>query len=157
MNGTAILDRRGRFLWTSWVVPEAKGKWQGKPVWHFAPPHEEQPAREALSRVLLDGEPAQVTLHGPGKHVWETTLMEAPDAHIICQWREVSGVIRLTPRENQALLALCADEPEKVTAQRLGVSIKTIDTFRASLRKKTGAAGIAGLVRYAVRAGIIEA
>lgn len=157
MQGTSLLDRRCRILWTSQQLPELRNEVIGKPVWHWTPQHERPILREAIATALIDGQPAGYRVSGPGEHRWTARVEPVDGAQMVLTWRDSGGDVRLTSRETQVLLALCADEPEKVTAQRLGVSIKTIDSFRASLKRKTGAKGVAGLVRYAVRAGLIDA
>jgi DNA-binding NarL/FixJ family response regulator len=45
----------------------------------------------------------------------------------------------------------------KETATQLGISIKTVEKHRQHLMKKLGIHDTAGLTRYAISAGIIEA
>jgi DNA-binding NarL/FixJ family response regulator len=42
-------------------------------------------------------------------------------------------------------------------AQRLGVSVKTIDAHRANIMRKLNLRSVAELVRYAIREKLIEA
>jgi DNA-binding CsgD family transcriptional regulator len=44
----------------------------------------------------------------------------------------------------------------KEIAQRLRLSAKTVETHRTELMKRLGIRGIPGLVRYAMRVGIIS-
>jgi DNA-binding NarL/FixJ family response regulator len=44
-----------------------------------------------------------------------------------------------------------------VFAQQLDLSVKTVESHRTELMERLGIHGIAGLVRYASRAGIVHA
>lgn len=52
----------------------------------------------------------------------------------------------LTPRERQVLELLAQGHPNKVVADRLGLSPKTVEDHRASVLAKTGANGLAQLI-----------
>ena len=45
----------------------------------------------------------------------------------------------------------------KEIAFSLGVSVKTVETHRAQLKERLGIYNVAGLVRYALRMGMISA
>jgi DNA-binding CsgD family transcriptional regulator len=44
----------------------------------------------------------------------------------------------------------------KEIASRLGLGVKTVETHRTELMERLGIHGIAGLVRYAIRVGIVS-
>lgn len=52
----------------------------------------------------------------------------------------------LTPRERQVFDLIVQGHPNKVVADRLGLSPKTVEDHRASLLAKTGASGLAQLI-----------
>lgn len=52
----------------------------------------------------------------------------------------------LTPRERQVFDLLVQGHPNKVVADRLGLSPKTVEDHRASVLAKTGASGLAQLI-----------
>lgn len=62
----------------------------------------------------------------------------------------------LTPRERQLLQLVAEGKTTKEAAAVLGISVKTADTHRARIMKKLGVQGTAGLVRYAIRTGLIQ-
>lgn len=64
--------------------------------------------------------------------------------------------VELNQRELEVLKLACTEMTYKEIADKLFLSIKTIDTYRDSLFKKTGAASRVGLVIYAVRNGIVQ-
>ncbi|MBW6522696.1 response regulator [Sphingomonas sp. RHCKR47] len=53
---------------------------------------------------------------------------------------------RLTARERQVFDLLVEGHPNKVVADRLGLSPKTVEDHRAAVLAKTGANGLAGLI-----------
>lgn len=64
---------------------------------------------------------------------------------------------RLTIREREIVRLLVQGKSNKEVADALGISIRTAETHRASIMRKPGIGSLAGLVRYAIRNGIIEA
>lgn len=56
---------------------------------------------------------------------------------------------KLTPRERQVLDLLAEGHPNKVVADRLGLSTKTVEDHRAAVLAKTGASGLAALIALA--------
>ena len=62
----------------------------------------------------------------------------------------------LTPRERQVLQLIAEGKTTKETAAMLDVSVKTAETHRTNLMVKLDIHSTAGLVRYAIRRGLIE-
>ena len=62
----------------------------------------------------------------------------------------------LTPRQTEILHLIAAGQTTQEIAQSLAISAKTVETHRAQLMQRLGIYDIAGLVRYAVRTGIIS-
>jgi len=60
---------------------------------------------------------------------------------------------RLTPREREVMNCVVAGKLNKVTADELGVSIKTVEAHRSQLMKKLGVDSTAQLVRLLLEAG----
>jgi DNA-binding NarL/FixJ family response regulator len=63
---------------------------------------------------------------------------------------------RLTPREMEVLQLTAEGNPNKMTADILKISIKTVEKHRQSLMAKIDIHDTAGLTRYAIAEGIIE-
>ena len=61
----------------------------------------------------------------------------------------------LTPRQREVLQLLAEGNTMQQIAQILGVSIKTVETHRAQLLERLDIHDLTGLVRYAIRAGIV--
>jgi DNA-binding NarL/FixJ family response regulator len=62
----------------------------------------------------------------------------------------------LTPRQRQILQLIAEGHGTRQIAERLHVSVKTVETHRAQLMKRLGIRNVAGLVRLAIRTGLIE-
>jgi DNA-binding NarL/FixJ family response regulator len=68
-----------------------------------------------------------------------------------------AGLATLSARELEVAQLLAEGKSNKDVAKALGISVKTAETHRGNIMRKTGSASLADLVRYAVRNGIIEA
>ncbi|MGP8035073.1 MAG: response regulator [Steroidobacteraceae bacterium] len=64
--------------------------------------------------------------------------------------------VALTSRERQVLQLVGEGRSTKQIAALLGISAKTADSHRAKLMEKLDIHQVAGLVRYAIRSGLIE-
>lgn len=67
-----------------------------------------------------------------------------------------SVVARLSAREQDVMRGMVEGLSNKLIAQRLGVSPRTIEAHRASLFAKTGLSGLAELVRCALAADLLD-
>jgi DNA-binding NarL/FixJ family response regulator len=63
---------------------------------------------------------------------------------------------RLTLRERQVLQLIAEGDANKMIADRLGISIKTVEKHRQCLMRKLNLHEAASLTRYAIRRGIVE-
>ncbi len=61
----------------------------------------------------------------------------------------------LTPRQREILQLLAEGHSTKQIAHGLGVSVKTVETHRAQLMDRLSIHDLAGLVRYAIRVGLV--
>ena len=84
------------------------------------------------------------------------SLPVVPDRH---EQRALRGKPRaaLTPRQRETLRLIAEGKSTKQIAAILGVSVKTIETHRAHLMDRLEIYDVAGLVRYAIRHGIVQA
>jgi len=62
----------------------------------------------------------------------------------------------LTPRQREVLQLIAEGHSTKGTAAVLGLSVKTVETHRTQLMQRLAIHDVAGLVRYAMRAGLIN-
>lgn len=71
--------------------------------------------------------------------------------------RAASGGIPLTARQKEVLQLIAEGHSTKEIAQRLDLSVKTVDVHRTQLMERLDIHDIAGLVRYAIRIGLVSA
>ncbi len=62
----------------------------------------------------------------------------------------------ITPRQREILQLIAEGASTKQIAARLEVSVKTVETHRSLLMERLGIHDIAGLVRFAVRIGMVQ-
>jgi DNA-binding NarL/FixJ family response regulator len=62
---------------------------------------------------------------------------------------------RLTPRQREILQLIAEGATTKEIARKLGISVKTVEMHRAQLMERLGIHDVAGLVRYAIRIGLV--
>jgi DNA-binding NarL/FixJ family response regulator len=86
------------------------------------------------------------------KHLVDTYLQRADTPAAAS---EPHASERLTPRQREILQLIAEGHSVKQIAQTLGISIKTAETHRAQIMDRLDIHDVAGLVRYAIRAGII--
>jgi two-component system response regulator FixJ len=82
-------------------------------------------------------------------------LALAPEALVSQTEREAFSrrLQDLSAREREVFEAVIEGQSNKVAAQRLGISPRTIEIYRANVMSKMGAENLSQLVRMAVRCG----
>jgi DNA-binding NarL/FixJ family response regulator len=64
---------------------------------------------------------------------------------------------RLTPRQREILQLVAEGASSRQMARTLNLSVKTVETHRSQLMERLDIHDIAGLVRFAIRAGLVKA
>ena len=76
----------------------------------------------------------------------------------VCQLRSICpvprGAVALSPRERQVAIHVAAGLASKQIAAVLGIGLRTVNTYRESLRRKLGASSAAALTRYVLEHGL---
>jgi DNA-binding NarL/FixJ family response regulator len=67
-----------------------------------------------------------------------------------------SGLEQLTPRQREVLQLIAEGQTTRKIAATLNISVKTAETHRAQLMERLGVADVAGLIRYAIKIGLVE-
>jgi len=67
-----------------------------------------------------------------------------------------SALPGLTPRQREILQLIAEGGSTKEIAYRLGLSAKTVETHRAEIMRRLEIHDVAGLVRYAIRRGLVS-
>ncbi len=65
-----------------------------------------------------------------------------------------NAVVPLSPREREVLRLIAAGERTKEIADKLGISVKSAETYRRRLMQKLGLYSVAELTRHAIREGL---
>ena len=105
-------------------------------------PRELEMAIEAVARGEIFLSPAI------SKHVIDVYLNRAEG--------EINSLDLLTPRQREILQLIAEGKSSKQIAQLLEASVKTIESHRASLMERLDIHDVAGLVRYAIRHGLVS-
>jgi DNA-binding NarL/FixJ family response regulator len=62
----------------------------------------------------------------------------------------------LTPRQREILQLVAESKSSKEVAVLLGLSVKTVEAHRSQIMERLGIHDLAGLVRYAIRSGLVS-
>lgn len=105
-------------------------------------PRELEMAIEAVARGEIFLSPAI------SRHVIDVYLNHAEG--------QTNSLDLLTPRQREILQLIAEGKSSKQIAQLLDASVKTIESHRASLMERLDIHDVAGLVRYAIRHGLVS-
>jgi DNA-binding NarL/FixJ family response regulator len=83
------------------------------------------------------------------RHVIEGYLSQSAE-------KSADPLEHLTPRQREILQLIAEGKSSKQIAQLLKASVKTIESHRASLMERLDIHDVAGLVRYAIRLGLVS-
>jgi two-component system response regulator FixJ len=79
-------------------------------------------------------------------------VAESPE--MAATWERLA---RLTAREKEVLLKLISGLPNKLIAYDMGLSVRTVDSHRAAVKKKMGGGSLAELLRQCIAIGLVGA
>jgi len=91
----------------------------------------------------------------------ETYLSPAVSKHVIAGYLQrtgggvLSSLERLSPRQRETLQLIAEGHTTKQIALKLNIGVKTVEMHRTQLMEALDIHDIAGLVRYAIRMGVI--
>ena len=94
------------------------------------------------------------------KHFFTSRISEIVFARCIQGKKALEGTpekSRITDREREIVQLLAEGKSSKEIATILGISVRTVETHRATIMKKLGLKSFSELIRYAVRNKIVEA
>lgn len=136
----------------------------GKPIllltMHTEEHHVAAALRAGIKAYLLKTQAAEDLVRAIREVVRGHVFLSAAVSRVVVEGY-VSGVPApgesLAPRERQVLQLVAEGNTSKEIAVLLGLSVKTVDSYRARVMEKVGVHETAGLVRYAIRHGVIEA
>jgi DNA-binding NarL/FixJ family response regulator len=92
----------------------------------------------------------------------ETFLSPAVSTQLMADYQRLalggrgSSEDPLTPRQREVLRHIAEGKTTKAIARLLGISTKTVETHRTQLMERLNIHDVAGLVRYAIRSGLVD-
>ena len=116
----------------------------------------------AAGYMLKDSATAELELALKAVMQGETYLSppiskQVVDGYVQRVGAEQTASDNLTPRQRQVLQLIAEGHSTKEIAHRLNLSVKTVETHRAQLMERLQIREIAGLVKYAIRHGLVTA
>ncbi len=116
----------------------------------------------AVAYLLKDSAPMELELALKAVLNGETYLSPAVSKGVVSDYvqrlrSEEQPADALTPRQREVLQLIAEGQSTKEIARRLDLSVKTVETHRTQLMKHLDIHEVAGLVRYALRAGLVTA
>lgn len=103
---------------------------------------------------LVELEQAVRTVSGGASYLTPSVARHLIDPDREGDVRELAPVERLSPRQREILQLIAEGHSTKEMAYRLKLSAKTVETHRAQLMARLDIHDIAGLVRFAIKAGL---
>ena len=141
-------------------------QWPGIRVLVLSMHQDEQYVRQALKMgasgyLLKDSAAAELALAMKAMARGETYLSPAASKGVLTDYvqrlrSDDSSQVHLTPRQREVLQLIAEGCSTKAVAQRLQLAVKTVETHRTLLMRQLDVHDVAGLVRYALRNGIIS-
>ena len=115
----------------------------------------------AVAYLLKDAAPMELELALKAVLNGETYLSPAVSKGVVSDYvqrlrSEDHPADQLTPRQKEVLQLIAEGQSTKEIARRLDLSVKTVESHRTQLMKQLDIHAVAGLVRYAVRAGLVS-
>jgi len=114
----------------------------------------------AAGYLLKDADLSELELAIAAVARGQTYLSPAMSKHLVTDYRrrlaeQPDPLDRLTPRHREVLQLLAEGQTTKDIAARLKLSVKTVETHRAQLMDRLDIHDLAGLVRFAIRVGLV--
>ena len=115
----------------------------------------------AVAYLLKDAAPMELELAVNAVLRGETYLSPAVSKGVVTDYvqrlrgEEQPGEL-LTPRQREVLQLIAEGQSTKEIARRLDLSVKTVESHRTQLMKQLDIHEVTGLVRYAMRAGLVS-
>lgn len=114
----------------------------------------------ASGYLLKDADFAELELAIAAVSRGETYLSPAMSSHLVADFRrrvadQPNPLERLTSRHREVLQLIAEGNSTKNIAAKLRLSVKTVESHRAQLMDRLDIHDVAGLVRFAIRMGLI--
>ncbi|MDR3679372.1 MAG: response regulator transcription factor [Flavipsychrobacter sp.] len=97
---------------------------------------------------------AVVSVHNKGSYINERSL-KAIQRNMGVKTKPRKMAVQITKREEEILQLVCQQHTAEEIAEKLFISVKTVNGHRNNLLQKTGSRNVTGLVLYAIKNSII--
>ncbi len=115
----------------------------------------------AVGYLIKQGDPEDLVMAlralERGERYLSPAVPPAVVAAIDRESRDAGPLDRLTPRQREILQLVAEGASSKDVAGRLGLSVKTVESHRTEVMRRLDVHDLAGLVRLAVREGLVSA
>jgi DNA-binding NarL/FixJ family response regulator len=109
----------------------------------------------ARGYVLKDRPTAEIVAAIHAVHSGGVYFSAGVSEHLTSDPERSQSKRTLTTREQAVLLLLAEGKSNKEAARALDISVRTVETHRKNIKRKTGLSSTAGLTRYAIENGIL--
>jgi DNA-binding NarL/FixJ family response regulator len=121
----------------------------------------------AAGYLLKDASRAELALALISVARGDTYLSPAMSRHVIADYRqrledaaprppEPDPLVRLTSRQREVLQLVAEGHSTKEIATKLKLGVRTVETHRAQLMERLDIHDVPGLVRFAIRTGLVS-
>jgi DNA-binding NarL/FixJ family response regulator len=114
----------------------------------------------ASGYLLKTAEAAELELAVRAVAKGEVYLSPPVSKHVVAEYLQRTTAVRpadvLTSRHREILQLIAEGHSTKEIAAKLNISVKTVESHRAQLMERLKIHDVPGLVRYAIRIGLIE-
>jgi DNA-binding NarL/FixJ family response regulator len=107
-------------------------------------------AKKSLAKEVVDA----IRMVREGKHHLSGQLTEGLIYHVVHKTSPEDPVMLLSSRERQVLQLLAEGHSVVEIAEKLSLSPKTVETYRARMMQKLGIGDFASLIRFAIQQGV---
>ncbi|MBT0957133.1 response regulator transcription factor [Alphaproteobacteria bacterium KMM 3653] len=119
---------------------------------------------EYISTALRHGASGYVLKDAPTEDICAAIKKVQAGEQYLCEGANASltpdqtrdGREPLTGREQTILLELAQGQTNRDVAEKLDISVRTVETHRKNIKRKLGISSTAGLTRYALENGVLQ-
>ena len=156
---TLLVDEHGTVVWMSHNDElHTPDQIVGKKLWDLVPAEEREQVRDLLALAIFDdGQDERVFTSGfaGGRPQYRVRMQRAEKATVVTTVQRMLP-LTITAREKEILRLIADDVKPQQIGKKLRLSPNTVDSYRRNLKQKLGVKGTAGLVRWAIRAGLVN-
>jgi DNA-binding CsgD family transcriptional regulator len=157
MFHTLLLDEHGTVLWMSHGDDlHQPDQIVGRKIWDLVPDDERHEVRDSLARAIFDDGKSESTFTSrfvKSRPQYRVYMQRAKEITVVTRVQRMLPPT-VTAREKEILKMIANDMKPVQIGKKLRLSPNTVDSYRRNLKRKLGVAGTAGLVRWAIRAGL---